>query len=78
MAEEKVPVVTTGAGNPSRYMPLWKEAGVKVVPVVASVSMARLVTKAGATAIKEMFTQAEAGPRPSSRKAGSPAATWGT
>ena len=51
VAEEKVPVVTTGAGNPSRYMPLWKEAGVKVVPVVASVSMARLVTKAGATAI---------------------------
>ena len=46
-----MPVVTTGAGNPSRYMPLWREAGVKVVPVVASVSMARLVTKAGATAI---------------------------
>ena len=34
VAEEKVPVVTTGAGNPSRYMPLWREAGVKVVPVV--------------------------------------------
>ena len=51
VAEERVPVVTTGAGNPSRYMPLWREAGVKVVPVVASVAMARLVTKAGASAI---------------------------
>ena len=51
IAREKVPVVTTGAGNPSRYMPLWLEAGVKVIPVVASVAMARLVTKAGAAAI---------------------------
>ena len=51
IARETVPVVTTGAGNPSRYMPLWLEAGVKVIPVVASVAMARLVTKAGAAAI---------------------------
>lgn len=50
-AEEKVAVVTTGAGNPSKYMPMWQEAGVKVVPVVASVGMAKLVTKAGASAI---------------------------
>ncbi len=50
-AEEKVAVVTTGAGNPSKYMPMWLEAGVKVVPVVASVGMAKLVTKAGASAI---------------------------
>lgn len=50
-AEEKVAVVTTGAGNPSRYMPMWLEAGIKVIPVVASVAMARLVTKAGAAAI---------------------------
>ena len=50
-AEEKVAVVTTGAGNPSRYMPMWLEAGIKVIPVVASVGMARLVTKAGAAAI---------------------------
>lgn len=50
-ADEHVAVVTTGAGNPSRYMPMWREAGVKVVPVVASVAMARLVTKAGASAI---------------------------
>ena len=51
VAEEKVAVVTTGAGNPSRYMPMWLEAGIKVIPVVASVAMARLVTKAGAAAI---------------------------
>ena len=41
--EEKVEVVTTGAGNPSKYMKEWKEAGIKVVPVVASVAMAKLM-----------------------------------
>ena len=51
VAQEKVAVVTTGAGNPSRYMPMWLEAGIKVIPVVASVGMAKLVTKAGAAAI---------------------------
>ncbi len=50
-AREHVAVVTTGAGNPSKYMPMWLEAGVKVVPVVASVAMAKLVTKAGASAV---------------------------
>ena len=50
-ARGKVAVVTTGAGNPSKYMPAWLEAGVKVIPVVASVGMAKLVTKAGASAI---------------------------
>ena len=50
-AEERVAVVTTGAGNPAKFMPMWREAGVKVVPVVASVGMAKLVTKAGASAI---------------------------
>ena len=51
VAEEQVAVVTTGAGNPSRYMALWKEAGVKVIPVVASVAMARLMTRLGASAL---------------------------
>ena len=51
LAEEKVPVVTTGAGNPSKFMPIWKEAGIKVIPVVSSVGMARLCTKAGAAAL---------------------------
>lgn len=50
-AREHVAVVTTGAGNPSKYMPMWLEAGVKVIPVVASVAMAKLVTKAGASAV---------------------------
>ena len=50
-AQERVAVVTTGAGNPSKFMPMWREAGIKVIPVVASVSMARLVEKAGASAV---------------------------
>lgn len=51
VAGEGVAVVTTGAGNPSKYMELWKNAGIKVIPVVASVAMAKLVTKAGASAV---------------------------
>ena len=51
VADEKVAVVTTGAGNPSKFMGMWIEAGVKVIPVVASVGMTKLVTKAGATAV---------------------------
>jgi enoyl-[acyl-carrier protein] reductase II len=51
VADEKVPVVTTGAGNPSKYMQNWKDAGIKVIPVIASVAMAKLVTRLGATAV---------------------------
>ena len=51
VAEEKVPVVTTGAGNPGPYMTLWKEAGIKVIPVVASVALAKLMQRAGADAV---------------------------
>jgi len=50
-AEEKVAVVTTGAGNPSQYMDLWKAADIKVIPVVASVAMAKLMTRTGAAAL---------------------------
>lgn len=50
-AEEKVAVVTTGAGNPAKYIPMWKDAGIKVVPVVASVALCKLLTRAGADAI---------------------------
>lgn len=49
--EEGVPVVTTGAGNPAQFMKMWKDAGVKVIPVVASVAMARMMEKAGADAV---------------------------
>lgn len=49
--EEKVPVVTTGAGNPGKYMPAWLEAGIRVVPVVASAGFARLAEKRGACAV---------------------------
>lgn len=49
--EEGVKVVTTGAGNPARYMDAWKAAGVKVIPVVASVAMAKLMERAGADAV---------------------------
>lgn len=51
VVEEGVKVVTTGAGNPAKFMPLWKENGVKVIPVVASVAMAKLMERAGADAI---------------------------
>ncbi len=49
--EEKVPVVTTGAGNPLPYIKRWIDAGVKVIPVVASVSLAKMVAKRGASAV---------------------------
>ena len=51
VVEEQVPVVTTGAGNPSPYMKLWKEAGIKVMPVVASVALAKIMQRAGADAV---------------------------
>lgn len=50
-AEEKVPVVVTGAGNPGKYMDMWNEAGIKVIPVVASTAMAKLVERRGAAAV---------------------------
>lgn len=51
VVEEGVKVVTTGAGSPAKYMDMWKEAGVKVIPVVASVGMAKLMERAGADAV---------------------------
>ncbi|MFQ9886258.1 MAG: enoyl-[acyl-carrier-protein] reductase FabK [Negativibacillus massiliensis] len=51
VVEEKVPVVVTGAGNPGKYMKKWVEAGIKVIPVVASTAMARLVERSGATVV---------------------------
>ena len=51
IVEERVPVATTGAGLPGKYMPAWIEAGVKVVPVVPSVAIARRVERSGATAV---------------------------
>jgi enoyl-[acyl-carrier protein] reductase II len=51
VAEERVAVVTTGAGTPSPYIKMWKEAGVKVIPVVASVALARMMERAGADAV---------------------------
>ena len=49
--EEEIKVVTTGAGNPGKYMAAWKEAGIKVIPVVASSAMARMMERAGADAV---------------------------
>lgn len=51
VVEEGVAAVTTGAGNPAAYIGMWKEAGIKVIPVVASVAMARMMEKAGADAV---------------------------
>ena len=51
IVEEGVGIVTTGAGNPAKYMDMWKMAGVTVIPVVASVAMAKLMERAGADAV---------------------------
>ena len=51
VVEEKVDVITTGAGNPSKYIKEWLDAGIKVIPVVASVAMAKLMTRLGASAL---------------------------
>ena len=51
VVEEDVPVLTTGAGNPLTYMKKWLEAGIKVIPVVASVALAQMVAKRGASAV---------------------------
>lgn len=51
LAEEQVRVVTTGAGNPAQYMEMWKKAGIKVIPVVASVALAKLMERGGADAV---------------------------
>ncbi len=51
VAEESVPVVTTGAGNPAKYMDLWNGRSIHVIPVVASASMAKLMTRLGAAAL---------------------------
>lgn len=51
IVEEGIKVVTTGAGSPEKYIAMWKEAGVKVIPVVASVAMAKRMERMGADAV---------------------------
>lgn len=51
VAEEGVAVVTTGAGNPEKYMELWKNKNIKVIPVVASVALAKRMERSGADAV---------------------------
>ncbi|HHZ18322.1 MAG TPA: enoyl-[acyl-carrier-protein] reductase FabK [Acholeplasmataceae bacterium] len=58
LIEEKVRVVTTGAGNPAPYIPKWKEAGITVIPVIASVAMAVRMERAGADAVIAEGTEA--------------------
>ena len=58
VAEEKVPVVTTGAGNPGPFIPMWKQAGIKVLPVIPSVALAKRVEAAGADAVIAEGTEA--------------------
>lgn len=58
VVEEGVKVVTTGAGTPEKYMKMWKEAGVKVIPVVASVAMAKRMERCGADAVVAEGTEA--------------------
>ena len=49
--DEQIPVVTTGAGNPATYIPAWKEAGILVIPVVPSATLAKRMERAGADAV---------------------------
>ena len=58
VCEEKVPVVTTGAGNPGKYIARMKEHGIKVIPVVANVALAMRVARAGADAVVAEGTEA--------------------
>lgn len=51
IVEEKVKVVTTGAGNPGKYMSMWKESGIKVFPVIASVALAKRLASLGADGV---------------------------
>lgn len=51
LAAEHIPVITTGAGNPAKYMARFKESGAKVIPVVASVALAHMMERAGADAV---------------------------
>ena len=57
--EEGVKVVTTGAGNPAKYMKEWKEAGVKVIPVVASCALAKMMERCGADAVVQKVQKPE-------------------
>lgn len=56
--DEKVPVVTTGAGNPGKYVAVWKEAGIKVLPVVPSVALAKRLEKYNVDAVIVEGTEA--------------------
>lgn len=56
--EEKVPVVTTGAGNPGKYITTWKEAGIKVLPVAPTVALAKRLERNGADAVVVEGTEA--------------------
>lgn len=58
LIEEGVSVITTGAGNPGKYMAKWKEAGIKVIPVVASVGLAKIMERTGADAVVAEGTEA--------------------
>ena len=51
VVEQKVPIVTTGAGNPSKYMDQWLAAGIKVIPVIPSTALAKKVVRSGACAV---------------------------
>lgn len=51
LSEEKVDVITTGAGSPEKYVDLWKSAGIKVIPVVSSVALAKRMERIGVDAV---------------------------
>jgi enoyl-[acyl-carrier protein] reductase II len=58
LIDEQIPVVTTGAGNPAKFIPAWKAAGIRVIPVVPSVALAVRLERAGADALIVEGTEA--------------------
>ena len=76
LAKEQIPVITTGAGNPGKYMESWKAADAKVIPVVASVAMARLMERAGADADLAAGDCRSPAPMEPGTEDGGPAPDW--
>ncbi len=79
IAEEGAKAVTTGAGNPEKYMEMWKKAGIRVIPVVASVALAKRMERCGADAVVAEGCRVR---RPCGRDnhhgTGAPGSRWGT
>ena len=78
IAEEGVKAVTTGAGNPEKYMEMWKKAGIRVIPVVASVALAKRMERCGADAVVAEGCESGGHVRDNHHGTGAPGSRWST